>query len=135
MGARSDMNKIAKMISILAVLFAILFLPASAYAFNAYNGVNCQNANSSALCTQSSKPTGNALSGSNSLLVKATDFITIIAGIAATILIFIGSIQFVTSGGSPESVSTAKRTIIYTLIGIAVIVLARFIVIYVVANG
>ena len=129
------MNRVYKTFIALSLLLVTALLPATAYAFNTYGGVNCQNANNSTLCAQSRKPTGNALSGSNSLLVKVTDFITIIAGIAATILIFIGSIQFVTSGGSPDSVSTAKRTVIYTLIGIAIIVLARFIVVYVVANG
>jgi hypothetical protein len=122
----------SKLLLLAALLIGPMLWPLNAYAFNSYSGVNCNSANSSALCTQSSKSSGNVIYGSNSLLVKATNFIALIAGIAATILIVIGGIQYVTSGGSPESAGNAKRTIIYSLIGIAVIVLAKFIVQYVV---
>ena len=45
-------------------------------------------------------------------------------GVAPLMLIIAGFI-FVTSGGSPDRVKTAKNLIIYTLIGVAILLFAK----------
>ena len=53
------------------------------------------------------------------------DFIFTIAIVAAPLMIVWAAFLFVTSGGNAEQVNQAKRIIIYTLIGLAIILLAR----------
>lgn len=54
--------------------------------------------------------------------------ISAIAGIIAVIMIVVGGLKFVTAGGSSESVSSAKNTIIYAIVGLIVIAFAQAIV-------
>lgn len=61
--------------------------------------------------------------------------ISIIAGFAAVIMIMIGGVKYITSGGDSSSISSAKSTLIYALIGVIVVALAQFIVKYVLGQS
>ncbi len=97
------------------------------------NGINqsvCQQpgANTSAVC----QTTGiNPLSGSGGLLGKATRIISIIAGMAAIILIVVGGFMYVTAGGDSGKISTARNTIVGAVVGLVIIMLAQVIVLFV----
>jgi len=54
-----------------------------------------------------------------------------IVGALAFLLILIAALRYVINGGDPNKVTEAKRMIAYTLVGVAVIVLAATIVGYV----
>jgi hypothetical protein len=54
-----------------------------------------------------------------------------IVGVVAVIMIIIGGLKYVTSGGDSASISSAKNTIIYALIGLVIAVLAQVIVTFV----
>lgn len=51
-----------------------------------------------------------------------------IAGIVTVIFIIVGGIQYVTSNGEPQSVSRAKDTILYAIIGL-VVVMSAFVIV------
>jgi hypothetical protein len=55
-----------------------------------------------------------------------------ILGAAAIIVIIIGGFKFITSGGDANKVSSAKSTIVYALIGLAIAVFAQFLVHFVI---
>lgn len=57
-----------------------------------------------------------------------------IAGAVAVIMIIIGGIRFVISNGDASSVTAARHTILYAVIGLVVIILAYAIVNFVVSN-
>jgi len=134
MGFKTRMKTLRILLIVSGLL--LLFSPVSVYAFQTYSGINCTNAASSTLCSYTSHKTAkNVLSGPDSILAKATNLIAYIGGIAAAILIIVGSIKFVVSGGNAEDVESAKRTIMYSLIGVVIIVIAKLIVNYVVARG
>jgi uncharacterized ferredoxin-like protein len=114
-------------------LFSLVTPFASAQGFNAYSGVGCGgggDASGSAICNGQSK--GNPISGPNGLLHKITLFIALIAGAAAIILLIVGAIRFITSGGDSNAVSSAKGTIVNALIGLAIIVFSASIITFVV---
>jgi hypothetical protein len=46
----------------------------------------------------------------------------------AVIMIIVGGLKYITSGGDSNNVSSAKSTIIYAIIGLVVVALAQFIV-------
>ncbi|RJO62263.1 hypothetical protein C4544_00210 [candidate division WS5 bacterium] len=63
------------------------------------------------------------------------DFIRIVggwlvfaAGALAVVFLVIGGIQYMASAGNAEKAAAAKKTIIYSLIGVAVIALSYFLV-------
>jgi hypothetical protein len=79
-------------------------------------------------------PTTNPLYGPTGIISTITNIISIIAGIAAVIVIIIAGLQFVTSGGDPQRVEKAKNAIIFSVIGLIIIVIARFIIEFVVSS-
>ena len=55
-----------------------------------------------------------------------------IIGAASVIVIIVGGFKYITSGGDSNKVGSAKNTIIYALIGLAVAVLAQVIIRFVI---
>lgn len=120
---------------VFSALFTVLILggaSAAAAQNPAYNGVQCNGAAAaSPVC--SAKAT-DPLTGNNGIIVKATNLIALIAGIAAVIIIIIAGISFITSSGDASKVSRARESIIYASVGLVVIVLARAIITFVVSK-
>lgn len=73
----------------------------------------------------------NALFGPDGILTRVAGFFAILTGIGSIIMIMIGGFRYITSAGDPSNVKTAKDTILYALIGIAVTVCAQSIVVLV----
>ena len=63
----------------------------------------------------------------NSLLATVFGVLAVVA----VILLVIGGIQFMTSGGNSEQTNKAKNTILYALIGLAVAISAELIVAFI----
>ncbi len=55
----------------------------------------------------------------------------IAVGVASVIMIIIGGIRFVTSGGDSTKVNSARNTIIYAIVGIFVALLAQSIIVFI----
>lgn len=100
-------------------------------------------------CTGSQNPStdactanpGNPLAGPDGLLIKVTHIIAYLGGAIAVIMIIVGSIRFITSGSdlstgsrTDTDVEEAKATIANALIGLAVIVLAQYIISFVIVR-
>ncbi len=102
-------------------------------AFDPFGGVKCGDAQNSksAICNSRSEST-DPIAGTNGVIIKVTNIIAYIAGIAAVIILVVSGIQFITSGGDSAKVATARKTIIGALVGIAVIVLAHTLIVYIV---
>jgi hypothetical protein len=69
--------------------------------------------------------------GQNVLPNRIEDVINLllyIIGIASVLVIIIGGIRYVVSGGDPSAITSAKNTIIYAVIGLVVAVLSYAIV-------
>lgn len=78
----------------------------------------------------------NPLGGVNTipaLIVKATKIILALTGMLAVLFIIIGGLRYITSGGSPEAVKSAKNTVTYAIIGLVIAVMA-FAIVNVVTN-
>jgi cytochrome bd-type quinol oxidase subunit 2 len=53
---------------------------------------------------------------------------SLVVGVISVIMIIIGGLKYITSGGESGNVTTAKNTILYAIIGLVVVALAQFIV-------
>jgi hypothetical protein len=117
---------------------ACSILPARASAFDPFGnlkqnvcregvaGSDHTNASNSEVCTKNQ--TDNPISGTNGILLKATDILSYVAGIAAVIVIIVGGFQYALSGGDSSKVNSAKNMILYAVIGLVVIILGRSII-------
>ena len=54
--------------------------------------------------------------------------LSLVAGVAAIIMIIVGGLRYITSGGDASKVASAKNAIIYAIIGLVVVVFSQFIV-------
>ncbi len=75
--------------------------------------------------------------GSEITTVIATviNILSLVAGIAAVIMIIVGGLRYITSGGDTSKVSGAKSTILYSIVGLIIVALAQFIVRYVLGKA
>lgn len=59
------------------------------------------------------------------LIDSIINFIFSIAIVIAPIMIIVSGFYFVTAAGDPEKIKTAKRIILYTMIGLIIVILAK----------
>jgi hypothetical protein len=69
-----------------------------------------------------------ATSKINDIVHTIVNFLSAIVGIVAVIMIIVGGLRYVTSGGNDTSVTAAKNTILYAIIGLVIVALAQIIV-------
>lgn len=62
------------------------------------------------------------------LLDKVTDFLISVSIPIAGLMILWSAYQILTAGGNPEQFNKGKRTIMYTLIGLGVVILSKGVV-------
>ena len=104
-----------------------------AYAFNPFQTA-CTGAGTGSTVCKARIPTTDPLTGPNGIIIKATNIIAYIGGIAAVILVILGGIRYITSAGDAGNAASAKNTILYALVGIIVIALAKTIIGFVISK-
>lgn len=88
----------------------------------------------SAVCQDKNNGKDYAVSGPGSLILTITRLIAIAAGIVAVIMIIVSGFQFILSGGESEKAAGARKTLLYSVVGLVVIVLAEVIIEFVVSH-
>jgi hypothetical protein len=125
-----------------ALLMLCLFAaPQPASAYNPFKGVNCGGDNaSSAVCSshQAVNAAGQPISPIVDILTHITNIVAFAAGAAAIIIIIISALKLIGSGSDVSTgsrtdtdVEDARRSIAGAVIGLAVIVLARTLILFV----
>ena len=116
--------------SLLLMMLGVLYVPSVAQAATQpYNGAcGVQGASSSQVCSAGG---GNPLVGANGTLSKVTSALAIVGGIVAVIFIIVGGIKYIFSGGDSAATASAKNTIIYAVVGLVVVILAKQIISFV----
>lgn len=101
----------------------ILIVPQTTYA-------DCPNDKSSAgYVLDGVGHTGKCTEGGVTKTVTAiVEILSYVAGAAAIIMVIVAGFKYITSGGDSGRVSSAKNTLIYALIGLAITVLAQLLV-------
>jgi hypothetical protein len=74
------------------------------------------------------KTTDEASQRINNLIRRVINFLSLIVGVVAVIMIIIGGFRYITSGGSDTGVTSAKNTILYAIIGLIIVALAQLLV-------
>lgn len=76
----------------------------------------------------SNQDCNNKGAGVNDIVGVAVNIISFLAGVAAVIMVVLSGFKYITSGGDPAKVSSAKSSLIYALVGVAVVVVAQVLV-------
>ena len=74
------------------------------------------------------------LFGNDGIFRQITNVILYIVGIIAVIMLIIGGIKYVVSGGDSKKVTDAKNTVLYAIIGLIISFLAFAIVNFVISS-
>lgn len=62
------------------------------------------------------------------ILTVVINIFSVVVGVVAVIMIIVGGFRYITSGGKQESVTGAKNTLLYAIIGLVIVALAQIIV-------
>jgi hypothetical protein len=132
-----DMNKLKKA----ALLFtetiaalALLIAPAApVFAQDAQQQINAglctgSNLQFSDNTSNSDCSTSDATERINNLIHTIVNLLSAVVGIVAVIMIIFGGLRYITSGGNDSSVTSAKNTILYAIIGLIIVALAQVLV-------
>jgi hypothetical protein len=133
-----DMNKIKKTliapVGIIASVALMFTLAVPVFAQDA-----AQQQINAGLCTGSNLEftedtstsdcsTSDATERINNLIHTIVNLLSAIVGIVAVIMIIFGGLRYITSGGNDTSVTSAKNTILYAIIGLIIVALAQVLV-------
>jgi hypothetical protein len=125
------------------LLLMILFLPAFFSPLTASSIVGAQfdplekpceskvgSGGADEICEKSANPT-DPITGDGGIITKIANIFALVAAVIAVIVIIIAGISMMTSAGDAGKVASSRNTIIYTAVGLLVIVLARTIVVFI----
>lgn len=71
----------------------------------------------------------------NALIATVINIFSLVVGVVAVIMIIIGGLKYITSGGDSGNVTGAKNTILYAIIGLVIVALSQFIVKFVLGKA
>ncbi len=126
---------IAICLPIIAAVLLAVGLPGRAAAFDPFRPTDpdtpqaCSQTdasfNQSTVCT----PDGsNPITGPGGIITKIANIFAFITGVAAVVLIIVGGFEYVRSGGDSSKINKSKNTILFAVIGLVVVALARSLV-------
>ncbi len=64
----------------------------------------------------------------NEVITLVINMFSLIVGVVAVIMIILGGLKYITSGGESGNITGAKNTILYAIIGLIIVALSQFIV-------
>ena len=125
------MQRLKSLALVFCLTFSGLFmLNAPAFAQADIQGGLCTGSNlqfadsgSSASCS-----TTDATKRINDIVHTVINLFSAIVGIVAVVMIIVGGLRYITSGGNDTSVTSAKNTLLYAIIGLVIVALAQIIV-------
>jgi hypothetical protein len=79
---------------------------------------------SGADCARGNEQPADLFGGNNSIFGRVTNILLFLVGAISVIMLIIGGIRYVISGGDQAQVTAAKNTILYAIVGIVVAFLA-----------
>ena len=108
----------------IAVLMIGLFSVATAHSLYAESEMTIQAGANAAHGTN--QPT--ELFGNNGIFTTVTNVLLFIVGVLSVVMVIVGGLRYVVSGGNSAAVTGAKNTILYAIVGVIVAFLAYAVV-------
>lgn len=88
------------------------------------------------VCTDNKGTSEDPLLGPNGVITKVVNILALVAGIISIfVMIIFGGIRFITAGGNPQTVNSARQTVIFSAIGLAIAAAAKLVVTFVISKA
>jgi hypothetical protein len=71
----------------------------------------------------------------DTIIKLVINIFSLVVGVVSVIMIIIGGLKYITSGGDSGNITGAKNTILYAIIGLVVVALAQVVVKFVLAKA
>lgn len=107
-----------------ALVLGLSFVTAPVYAAAEDCNTSELSIESGADCAQGNKTPTSLFGGEGSVFQTVTNVLLFLVGAISVIMLIIGGIRYVISGGDQAQVTSAKNTILYAIVGIVVAFLA-----------
>ena len=132
------MLRVLRVFVVTLASLAVLLVPAAASANTLVPECNNGDLANSSACKDvndtSQTVTSNRFYGPGSVLDRVAGIIMYIGGVASVIMIILGGFTFMTGSGDPNTLAAARKTVIYAVVGIIVLVLPSAIVRFVISK-
>lgn len=121
---RALMNKVSVGLGVLMLAVATLFVPVVTV-----NAATCDEGSSGGIqaginCSKNKDVPTELFGGEGSIFTTVVNIMLFLIGAICVIMLIYGGIRYTTSGGNATSVTAAKNTIMYAIIGLIVAFLA-----------
>lgn len=93
---------------------------ASAQGSNPVSNVDCSGALANSSVCRGINDSRNPLFGQQGILTRVANIFALLTGVISVFMVIIGGLRYITSGGDPGKTASAKNTILYAAIGMAV---------------
>jgi hypothetical protein len=127
---KSITRKMAQIVTILSLAIVPLFAVAMPVAAQS---------SQSEICSGLGQAGGNCGGGQGTALNHTLSFalstLSLVAGVAAVIMIIIAGLKMITAQGDASAVASARNTLIYALVGLVIVALAQVIVHFVLSKA
>ncbi len=123
------MKKTISIISLATVFMGLLSVPVMAVNNPGCHGFDCVNKT-----IDSTKAKTGANQTVESQAKNITNILIFIVGAVSVIMIVVGGIKYVTSGGETSSVESAKNTILYATVGLVITLVGYAIVNFIITT-
>jgi cytochrome bd-type quinol oxidase subunit 2 len=125
-------TKLAASVGLFGLFLVPLAVPATANAQDV-TGNLCAGANFS-VNDKNCDATG-AEQSVETIITTVINIFSLVVGFVSVIMIIIGGFKYITSGGNEGSVSGAKNTILFAIVGLVIVALAQVIVQFVLTQA
>ena len=120
------------LIALVSVMgFASLMAPAWVGADPVTEGINATCDGGSCEQVDENGDPISAQSIADGIVGTIIDIFSWIVGVVSVIMVIFGGFRYITSGGDSGKVTSAKNTIVYALVGLAIVALAQVLVLFV----
>lgn len=118
----------SRVLSIMLISFMLAILPVTVSAAGLWDG--CENVTDSVICDSYDDKDEDV----NNFVGNLMDVLIWIVGVAAVIMIIVGGVKYITSGGDANKLTSAKNTILYSVVGLVVALFAYAIVTWIIGG-
>ena len=128
-----------KILALAIVSILVVTINGSSLVLAADPPVDCSNPKTAAeaircgSCNASGQEAANCMPGNAGRSLEDTihnviNILSVIVGIVAVVMIIVAGFRFITSAGNEQTVASARRTLLYSVVGLVVVALAQVIV-------
>lgn len=119
-----------------SLLILTLALPVNAFAASTSSGSSGEACKAiGAISPEGGTCKDSAGPSVNSLISTAINLLSLVAGVIAVIMLIVSGFKYITSQGDAGSITSAKNSLLYAIIGLVVVVFAQILVKFVLSKA